>query len=253
MQALAARFSDAAVTVDQTVFNAARIWKVYGSLVVKGDHTPERPHRYAVLDDVPAPLVPLSREALATLAALAPPAHRTVSAPASRAPLAPLDLVAAFQARGWYKRPLDRGKHAVVCPWASEHSGDSGVTESVLFEPKAPGDPWGYQCQHAHCVHRTIRDVLGALGLTPAAGERVEAAAAPPEDDTWPPPQSIPTALPPVPPFEIERLLPWALAPWVHDVAERAQCPQDLVADGGRGRGRRDHRAATRHPPEAAR
>ena len=47
----------------------------------------------------------------------------------------------------------------------------------------------------------------------------------------WPAPQPIPSGLPPVPVFD-ERLLPSALASWVADIAERAQCPPDFVAVG---------------------
>lgn len=47
------RFSDDAVTVDTSVGNAARIWKLYGTLAAKGDSTPERPHRIARLLEVP--------------------------------------------------------------------------------------------------------------------------------------------------------------------------------------------------------
>jgi len=47
----------------------------------------------------------------------------------------------------------------------------------------------------------------------------------------WPAPQPIPSGLPSVPAFD-ERLLPSALAPWVADIAERAQCPPDFVAIG---------------------
>jgi len=45
LQALAARFNDGVVSVDQTVFNAARISKLYGTAACKGDDTPDRPHR----------------------------------------------------------------------------------------------------------------------------------------------------------------------------------------------------------------
>jgi len=47
LQALAAKFDDALVTVDQSVFNASRITKVYGTVTRKGDSMPERPHRLA--------------------------------------------------------------------------------------------------------------------------------------------------------------------------------------------------------------
>ena len=47
--ALSRRFSDAAVGVDRTVFNPSRIWRVYGTLNLKGNNTPNRPHRRARL------------------------------------------------------------------------------------------------------------------------------------------------------------------------------------------------------------
>src|SRR5262249_45552800 len=48
----------------------------------------------------------------------------------------------------------------------------------------------------------------------------------------WLPPETAPTALPPVTAFDVRELLPSVLAPWVADVAERAQCPPDYVAVG---------------------
>ena len=55
----------------------------------------------------------------------------------------------------------------------------------------------------------------------------------PPECVTapWPTPQPIPSELPPVLSFATD-WLPMALAPWVTDIAERAQCPVDFVAVG---------------------
>jgi hypothetical protein len=178
LKALASRFTDAVARVDEGIYNAARIWKLYGAVAVKGDPSPDRPHRRACLDALPSAMAPLPRDLIARVAALGALTRPTVSAPPRHGRLAPLDLVAAFQARGWYKRPLGDGRHAVVCPWVTEHSGDSGVTESVLFEPKAPGESWGYKCMHSHCTGRTIRDVLRVLDLGPAPGE-----AAPDRDD----------------------------------------------------------------------
>jgi hypothetical protein len=45
LEALAFMFSDDAVELDTSVYNAARIWKLYGSTARKGDHTEDRPHR----------------------------------------------------------------------------------------------------------------------------------------------------------------------------------------------------------------
>jgi hypothetical protein len=50
--------------------------------------------------------------------------------------------------------------------------------------------------------------------------------------DAWPAPVPVPTALLPVPPFEPAALLPDPMAAWVADVADRAQCPPDIVAVG---------------------
>ncbi len=46
----------------------------------------------------------------------------------------------------------------------------------------------------------------------------------------WPAPESLPGGLLPVPAFDPRRMLQRALAPWVIDIAERAQCPPDFVA-----------------------
>ena len=53
LKALAAKFNDDAVVVDVGNYNSARIWKVYGTMVCKGDNVPERPHRLAQILAVP--------------------------------------------------------------------------------------------------------------------------------------------------------------------------------------------------------
>ena len=47
---LAAKFSTAAVEVDEKVYNPARIWKLYGTTARKGDHTKSRPHRKSYIE-----------------------------------------------------------------------------------------------------------------------------------------------------------------------------------------------------------
>jgi len=49
LNALAFMFDSHQVNVDSKVYNPARIWKLYGTVARKGDHTPERPHRLARL------------------------------------------------------------------------------------------------------------------------------------------------------------------------------------------------------------
>jgi len=50
LQLLDKKFSTEFAKVDTTVGNAARIWKLYGTLAMKGCHIPERPHRFSFID-----------------------------------------------------------------------------------------------------------------------------------------------------------------------------------------------------------
>lgn len=77
LQALAKRFNDDAVNVDESVFNPARIWKLYGTVACKGDDTTDRPWRMARILHAPTELgtVPMALlQALASEAPQAPPA-----------------------------------------------------------------------------------------------------------------------------------------------------------------------------------
>ncbi len=68
LTALAARFDDSAVNVDQKVHNPARICKLYGTVAGKGDNTVERPHRMSHIIGAPESIVVVSREQLEALA-----------------------------------------------------------------------------------------------------------------------------------------------------------------------------------------
>ena len=53
LHCLADQFGTDAVSIDTSVYNPARITKLYGTMARKGDHSDERPHRWAyVLDDL---------------------------------------------------------------------------------------------------------------------------------------------------------------------------------------------------------
>ncbi len=80
LQALDSLFSDESVTIDTSVYNPARIWKLPGTAVCKGDNMPERPHRVAKLLERPDALETVTREMLVNLAALIPQVEGTVSA-----------------------------------------------------------------------------------------------------------------------------------------------------------------------------
>lgn len=67
LAALDLRFSSLAVTIDASVANAARLWKLYGTLAAKGEHTAARPQRLARLLEVPRHLEPVAPGLLAAL------------------------------------------------------------------------------------------------------------------------------------------------------------------------------------------
>jgi P4 family phage/plasmid primase-like protien len=72
LRALAAKHDSSDVTVDQKVFNPARICKLYGTVSRKGDHTTDRPHRDAIMIPFDGPREIVSKELLERLAATAP-------------------------------------------------------------------------------------------------------------------------------------------------------------------------------------
>ena len=53
---VAARCAPDDVDIDLTVYNAARICKLYGTMARKGDSTPDRPHRPSCILEIPARL-----------------------------------------------------------------------------------------------------------------------------------------------------------------------------------------------------
>ncbi len=72
-QRYAGRLAECGLDVDQIVFNAARISKLYGTRTGKGDNLPERPHRWARIIELPAERRPVSLQLLQDLAAALTP------------------------------------------------------------------------------------------------------------------------------------------------------------------------------------
>ena len=150
LEALAMYFSDSEVKLDVGVFNAGRIWKVYGTMACKGDNLPERPHRLARLLDVPAPVEVVTRAQLEALAALvpAPPQTPSRSGPQGRE---------AFELDRWI---ADHGLPVVSrgawgsggarwilnpCPWNSAHTNKSAFIVQFASGAIAAG------CHHNGC------------------------------------------------------------------------------------------------------
>ncbi len=77
-------------------------------------------------------------------------------------------VLAALRNRGLYKAPLGEGKHDITCPWVHEHTGkvDGGT---AYFEPDDLWPIGGFKCQHGHCTHRHISDLLKTLDVERSA------------------------------------------------------------------------------------
>lgn len=65
---LAAIYTDDKTSVDTTMWNASRVWKVYGTVAAKGSNTEDRPHRVAMFSKIPENLELVPRGLIENLA-----------------------------------------------------------------------------------------------------------------------------------------------------------------------------------------
>ncbi len=72
----------------------------------------------------------------------------------------------------------DDGRVDVLCPWADEHSVDSGVTSTSWFPAGVGGFAQGhFRCLHASHMNKTDGDFLNAIGIVADEFDVVEPAA----------------------------------------------------------------------------
>ena len=176
IEAIAQRFTGPSVTVDRTVFNAARIWKLYGTVARKGHDMPDRPHRMAQLIDVPEPVEVVPIEKLMALAAtIAGPAlgsNGHGSGPFTSRLDVPRWLTAhgvPFQIKD---RPTSDGRTVYVlevCPINPAHGGGREVC--IM---QAPDGRLAAKCMHDSCIGYGWQEFKQAIG--------------PPDPDHWDPP-----------------------------------------------------------------
>ena len=118
-------FSDERVIVDTANYNAARIWKLYGTVSRKGDSTVERPHRRSRILSAPDVSKVVSAEQLRALTSRLP-----TEAQAAQPPAAPKG--ARFELRVWLsehgisvrsEKPFGGGTLFAleVCPFSEAH------------------------------------------------------------------------------------------------------------------------------------
>jgi hypothetical protein len=153
LDGIAFRFNDGSVVVDQKVFNAGRIWKLYGSVARKGDDTPQRPHRLSRLLEIPDVIAVVSPDRLAQVAAWGPaePTPPTRSRPSRGEPFDLEDWMARHRLDLVGPRPWQKGLvwRFRSCPWNADHGRDayilqfpSGAPAAGCFHNGCAGNDW---------------------------------------------------------------------------------------------------------------
>ena len=158
---LDALFSDERVTVDTANFNAARIWKLYGTVSRKGDNTPERPHRRSRILSAPDELkVATAGTAQGSRGPAADRAARTAATGNGEGQgLRPAPLALRSRARGAVRETVQR-RHAL-------HS----RPVPVLVGPQGRGfcDPVRQRCGLCRLQAHFLRRRYSAVAGTPRA------------------------------------------------------------------------------------
>ena len=143
--------SDDAVSIDTSVHNPARIWRLPGTMNCKGDSIPERPHRMARILEEPQDIVPVSREQMQDIVSYQ-----------NEAPLADVPddewkhTMPAFDLDSWIAQycpelgspqPWKGGRKWIfpVCPFNEAHTNKSAV---LIQEPSGAV---AFKCHHNGC------------------------------------------------------------------------------------------------------
>lgn len=243
LKALAAMFDDEAVKIDRSVFNAARIWKLYGTVANKGDNTPAAPWRLAQMLTQRMPeRVAVTLELMRSLAPA--PAVQPVRKGLDFGRTGsgqPFSLEEFFRRHGIeYTQDTHNGSDRFKlahCPFNNEHTG----SEAAVL--RMPSGGLSFKCMHNSCSDKSWRDVRDLLdgpraermpsaGASTATATRIDPATGEvlPAGE-WPEPTPLLSELPPVQPFDAD-LLPESLRDWIMDIADRMQCPPDFPAVG---------------------
>ena len=144
--ALSLFFDVDGVTIDQKVFNPARIWKLYGTAVRKGADVEERPHRLARVLNIPEEFHRVPKKLVEQFAKRAPENRGTLnSAKARRLDLwIDAHLPTVGDAITWG----DKGRKWVLthCPFDESHNDSSAYIVQTHSGEVYAG------CLHSNCV-----------------------------------------------------------------------------------------------------
>jgi KaiC/GvpD/RAD55 family RecA-like ATPase len=165
---LSEKFSDESVDVDQSVCNAARICRLYGTPARKGDSTAERPHRVSVLTYVPDCLK-TSHEATAAsvlkkiAGMLKPEPTPQRHVPQSQGGIVQRNLLFPqfLQARGIQYNAAKGPKGDIFqidCPFDANHKKPDAYVGQI------PNGALVFHCSHNSCQGRAWREFTEIAG-----------------------------------------------------------------------------------------
>jgi len=160
-------YSTDSAKVDRVTFNPARITKLYGVQSVKGDNSPERPHRWSCIKKIPDEIVSMSIDAITRVLDALPKPDDT-----NDTQMTNCDNVEGFDIEKWLvdaqlglasiKEVTINGNDAKiyvldVCPWNNEHTNHT----ARIIKFKNGGISAG--CFHDSCSDKnwhSLRDIV---------------------------------------------------------------------------------------------
>lgn len=242
---LAARLDDEAVRVDQTVFNAARITKLYGTVATKGDHTALAPWRLSSLVSMPERGDPVTPDQLRALHPTPAAATPKINGDARRGAFDLIDFLRRLGIEYEQDRHEGRERFKLAhCPFNEAHGrGEAAILQNA-------GGKLGFKCQHDSCADKHWQDVRALLDgprdarsgalihLSPMLGAINGAARkSDPEADSepsgWPEPQSLTAKIEPEP-YPLDAL-PDGIRAAVQEVVGFVKAPCALAASSALG------------------
>jgi hypothetical protein len=166
---LSHRFSDDLVKIDEGMFNASRIWKLPGTIVAKGDSTPERPHRISQIihrGSQADQTQRISQELLRIEAERMPQPDVDTLPREGRQYTYPLEEFIAKHLHVLYSGTWNGGTKWVLaeCPWNPVHTDKSAYVLRFKNGAIAAG------CMHNSCRHRRWSDLRDMYDPKPQAG-----------------------------------------------------------------------------------
>lgn len=148
-------FTDENISVDKSVFNPARVSKLYGTVARKGADTEERPHRMSRIVLVPEQIKSTNKDILERLANVKPQ---------EVAPAKIQKAVKSFNIESWLSEHMV-GVHHISntpdgavkyvlneCPFDSSHKSPDSM---IIVQPSGA---IGFRCLHNSCAGRTWQD-----------------------------------------------------------------------------------------------